>query len=64
VPFSRVVFAFEEPLFVRADASDAEVESHRAELTRRLVSARERARAACGVEIEEKAPPVAARRAG
>jgi hypothetical protein len=58
------VFAFEEPLFVRADASDAEVESHRAELTRRLFAARERARAACGVEIEEKAPPIAARRAG
>lgn len=48
LPFSRIVFAFAEPLFVAPDADDAAVEAARAELTRRLGVARERARAAVG----------------
>jgi len=47
LPFSRVVFAFEEPLFVDAAATDAELDACCAELTRRLRAARARAQRAC-----------------
>ena len=46
LPFSRIVFAFAEPLFVAPDADDAAVEAARAELTRRLGVARALAQAA------------------
>ena len=49
LPFARIVFAFEEAICVPADATDADLETHRAELTRRLLAARARAQAACGV---------------
>src|SRR5439155_23357201 len=47
LPFSRVVFAFEEPIFVRADATEADISGHRQELTRRLLTARARSQEAC-----------------
>ena len=56
LPFSRIVFAFEEPLFVRVDASEAEIESLRRELTRRLLAARARAQMACGVDRHAAEP--------
>ena len=46
LPFSRIAFAFAEPLFVAPDADDATVEATRAELTRRLAVARGLAQAA------------------
>ena len=46
LPFSRIVFAFAEPLFVPPDADDATVEAATAELTRRLDVARAKAQAA------------------
>ncbi len=46
LPFSRIAFAFAEPLFVPPDADADAVEAARAELTRRLGVARERAQAA------------------
>ena len=46
LPFSRIAFAFTEPLFVPPDADDATVEATRAELTRRLGVARGLAQAA------------------
>jgi lysophospholipid acyltransferase (LPLAT)-like uncharacterized protein len=49
LPFSRIVFAFGAPLYVAADATDADLEAHRLELARRLCAARDRAREACGV---------------
>jgi hypothetical protein len=49
LPFTRIVFAFEEAICVPPDATDADLEMHRAELTRRLLGARARAQAACGV---------------
>jgi lysophospholipid acyltransferase (LPLAT)-like uncharacterized protein len=48
LPFARVVFAFEEPLWIAPGTTDAELEGYRAELTRRLDAARERARRLCG----------------
>jgi len=46
LPFSRIAFAFAEPLFVEPDADAAAVETARVELTRRLGEARHRAQAA------------------
>jgi lysophospholipid acyltransferase (LPLAT)-like uncharacterized protein len=46
LPFSRIVFAFAEPLFVPPDADDASVDAAAAELTRRLDVARAKAQAA------------------
>jgi lysophospholipid acyltransferase (LPLAT)-like uncharacterized protein len=46
LPFSRIVFAFAEPLFVAPDADPDAMEAARAELTRRLGVARARAQAA------------------
>jgi lysophospholipid acyltransferase (LPLAT)-like uncharacterized protein len=46
LPFARVAFAFEEPIFVAPDADEATMEAHRATLTERLGRARARARAA------------------
>lgn len=46
LPFSRIVFAFAEPLFVAPDADADAVEAARAELTRRLEIARAKAQAA------------------
>ena len=46
LPFSRIAFAFAEPLFVESDADAAAVEAARRELTRRLGEARDRAQAA------------------
>jgi lysophospholipid acyltransferase (LPLAT)-like uncharacterized protein len=46
LPFSRIAFAFAEPLFVEPDADAAAVEAARVELTRRLGEARHRAQAA------------------
>src|SRR5258705_220481 len=34
LPFSRIVFAFGAPLYVAADATDADLEAHRLELAR------------------------------
>ncbi len=48
LPFSRIVFAFAEPLFVAANADDAAMEAARVELTRRLRVARGKAQAALG----------------
>ena len=48
LPFSRIVFAFEEPLAIAADTPDESVEAHRLELTRRLLAARATAQAAVG----------------
>lgn len=48
LPFARMVFAFEEAMRVPPDATAAEMEALREELTRRLVRARATARAACG----------------
>jgi lysophospholipid acyltransferase (LPLAT)-like uncharacterized protein len=56
IPFSRIAFAFEEPIVVAANATDEEIEGHRAELTRRLLAAREKAQLAV-----EKSPARAAR---
>jgi len=47
LPFARIVFAFSECLLVPATADEADVERFQDELTRRLVDARARARAAC-----------------
>jgi lysophospholipid acyltransferase (LPLAT)-like uncharacterized protein len=49
LPFARMVFAFEEALFVPPDASDEEMEALREELTRRLARALAAAQAHCGV---------------
>ena len=49
LPFARVVFAFEESFTVPSTADDEEVERRRLDLTHRLLAARARARAACGV---------------
>jgi len=46
LPFSRIAFAFAEPLFVPPDADPDAVEAARAELTRRLDIARAKAQAA------------------
>jgi len=46
LPFSRIVFAFAEPMVVPPDADDDAVEAARAELTRRLGVARAKAQAA------------------
>lgn len=46
LPFSRIVFAFAEPLLVPADADDAGLDAARMELTRRLEQARAKAQAA------------------
>jgi hypothetical protein len=46
LPFSRIAFAFAEPLFVPPDADDDAVEAVREELTRRLGVARAKAQAA------------------
>jgi lysophospholipid acyltransferase (LPLAT)-like uncharacterized protein len=46
LPFSRIAFAFAEPLFVAPDADDAAMEAARVELTRRLGVARGRAQEA------------------
>ena len=46
LPFSRIVFAFAEPLSVPPDADDDLVEATRVELTRRLAMARAKAQAA------------------
>jgi lysophospholipid acyltransferase (LPLAT)-like uncharacterized protein len=48
-PLARLVFAFEEPMVVPANATAADIELLRTELTRRLGVARQRARTACGV---------------
>lgn len=50
LPFARIVWAFEEPIFVARDANATAMEAHRAALTQRLRAARRRARAALGVE--------------
>lgn len=46
LPFSRIAFAFAEPLYVPADADPAAIEAARDELTRRLEQARAKAQAA------------------
>lgn len=46
-PFARMVVAFEEAMVVPPDASEAEMEAMRVELTARLERARTAARAAC-----------------
>ncbi len=46
LPFSRIAFAFGEPLFVPPDAGAEAIEHARAELTARLAQARARAQAA------------------
>ncbi|MDX2167971.1 MAG: lysophospholipid acyltransferase family protein [Deltaproteobacteria bacterium] len=46
LPFSRIAFAFAEPLYVAADADPAAIEAARDELTRRLEQARAKAQAA------------------
>lgn len=46
LPFSRIAFAFAEPLFVPADADAAAIEAATAELTARLARARAAAQAA------------------
>jgi hypothetical protein len=46
LPFSRIVFAFAEPIVVPRDADDAAMEAARRELTRRLSVARTNAQAA------------------
>ncbi len=48
LPFSRMVFAFEEPILVPGDADEAEIDRLRDLLTERLLRARAAARAACG----------------
>ena len=49
LPFSRVVFTFEEPIIVRADATEADIFAHRQELTRRLL---EKQRLAPGADAD------------
>ena len=49
LPFARMVFAFEAPIHVPADASDDDVDRLRAELTIRLERARSAARNAFGL---------------
>jgi lysophospholipid acyltransferase (LPLAT)-like uncharacterized protein len=46
LPFSRIVFAFAEPLWAPPDADANAMEAARAELTRRLTVARAHAQAA------------------
>jgi len=46
LPFSRIVFAFAEPLRVAPDADEDAIEAAREELTRRLAIARDKAQAA------------------
>jgi hypothetical protein len=48
LPFSRIVFAFSEALFVPHDARDDELEAYRLELERRLLDARVRAQRLTG----------------
>jgi lysophospholipid acyltransferase (LPLAT)-like uncharacterized protein len=48
LPFSRMVFAFEEALFVPRHATDEEMEALREELTRRMARALATAQARCG----------------
>ena len=47
LPFTRMAFAFEEALTVPPETPAEEMERLRAELTRRLLRTRERARSAC-----------------
>lgn len=49
LPFARIVFAFEESFVVPPTADEDELERRRVDLTRRLLAARARAQAACGV---------------
>lgn len=62
-PFSRIVFAFEEPILVPPDADDATVARLRDLLTERLLHARATARAACGKPADAygTAPPAEGR---
>jgi lysophospholipid acyltransferase (LPLAT)-like uncharacterized protein len=53
LPFSRVVWAFEEPIFVPRDAGAATIEALRATLTERLGAARRRARSELGLEPDD-----------
>lgn len=56
LPFSRMVFAFEEAMHVPADADEDEMERLRAELTVRLERARQVACAALGDAFVERPP--------
>lgn len=51
IPFSRIVFAFEEAMLVPPDTPDDQIEPLRAELTRRLRAARAKAQARLGVAL-------------
>jgi lysophospholipid acyltransferase (LPLAT)-like uncharacterized protein len=53
LPFARVVWAFEEPIFVPSDADAAAVEALGATLTERLVAARRRARTELGLAADD-----------
>ncbi len=46
LPFSRIVFAFGEPMCIPHDADEESIETARQELTRRLVTVRQNAQAA------------------
>jgi lysophospholipid acyltransferase (LPLAT)-like uncharacterized protein len=59
LPFSRLVFAIEEALVVPPDATDADMETLREELTRRLVRARATAQAACDRTVRGGGAPAA-----
>lgn len=65
LPFSRLVFAFEQAMHVPPESSPAAMEVMRQELTDRLLQARATAAAACGVTLDprraELAPGCAAR---
>jgi lysophospholipid acyltransferase (LPLAT)-like uncharacterized protein len=49
LPFARLVFVFEEPLFVPRDADDAAIQAFGDLLTERLMTARRRAQSELGV---------------
>lgn len=56
LPFGRSVFVWGEPLHVPREADDAEIESLRGELERRMNAAADQADALCGVETIAPAP--------
>lgn len=56
LPFSRLAFAFEEPIIVPPDADDDAIARLRDLLTERLQRARATARAACGQPVDTYGP--------
>ncbi|MEO8603951.1 MAG: lysophospholipid acyltransferase family protein [bacterium] len=64
LPFSRIAFAFAEPLFVASDADPEAVEAATLELTRRLEVARAKAQAALARAARRHAVAFGVQRAG